>query len=104
LIRHARRRWPAAVPVFPLAVAMIEPSFGTLLVPSVGAAALFTTRVFAAIQAAITVPAITRGADEKYGLTVLTEAHSLPKNCRALSRRHALPQARLDNGTRFVAG
>ena len=104
MIRHARWHLPAAPPVFPLAVAMIEPSFGTLLVPFVGALALLTPRLFAAMQAAIAVPAITGCTDEKYRLTPLTEAHSLPENCCVLSRHHALSQAGLDNGTRFVAG
>jgi hypothetical protein len=31
-------------------------------------------------------------------------AHSLPQNCRVLTRRHALPPAGLDNGASFVAG
>ena len=83
---------------------MIEPSFGTLLVPFVGAAALLAACEFAAIQAAIAVPAITRRADEKGPPTLFTEANSLPENCCVLSHRHALSQARLDNGTCFVAG
>jgi hypothetical protein len=59
LIRHARGRLPAAPPVFSLAVAMIEPPFGTLLVPSVSAPALLTPRLFTAIQAAVAMPTIT---------------------------------------------
>ena len=39
LIRHALGL-PATPPVFPLAVAMIEPSFRTLLVAPIGAAPL----------------------------------------------------------------
>jgi hypothetical protein len=104
LIRHARWRRAAAAPVFPLPVAMIEPSFGTLLVPFVGAAALLTACVFAAIGAAIAVPAITGCADEKHRLALLAEAHSLPENCCVPCRRHASSLAGLDNGTRFVAG
>jgi len=95
---------PAAPAVFPLPVAMVEPSFGTLLVPLVGAPALLAPRLLAAIPAAITMPTITGRADEKYCLTLLTEAYSLPENYRILSRRHALSQAGLDNGTTFVAG
>jgi hypothetical protein len=104
LIRH--ERWPpvTATPVFALAVAMVEPSFGTLLVPFVGAATLVSPRPFAAVPAAIAVPAITGCADEKHRLALLTKAHSLPENRCVPNRRHALSQARLDNGTRFVAG
>jgi hypothetical protein len=83
---------------------MVEPSFGTLLVPFVGAATLLFPRLSAAIQAAIAVPAITRCADEKHCLALLTGAHSLPENCCVPNRRHALPPARLDSGTHFVAG
>ena len=83
---------------------MIEPSFGTLLVPPVGTAALLTPRLFTATKAAITVSAITRRADEKHRVTLWMAAHSLPQNRCVPTRRHASPQAGLDNGTRFVAG
>jgi hypothetical protein len=83
---------------------MIEPSFWALLVPQVGLVPLSPTHLFTASRAAIAVSAITRCADEKDRQTLWMTAHSLPQNRRVLNRRHALSQAGLDNGTRFVAG
>jgi hypothetical protein len=88
----------------PLAVAMIEPSFGAALVPPVGAAPLLLPHLFSAKQAAIAVPAIACGANEKYRKTGRVAAHSLPQNRCVLIRRHACRKAGLDNGTCFVAG
>jgi hypothetical protein len=104
LIRHAFLHLPAPPPIFPLAIAMIEPSLRALLVAAVRATPLLPPRVFPAMWAAIAVSAITRGADEKYRETLWMAAHSLPQNCCVLIRRHALSQAGLDNGTCFVAG
>jgi hypothetical protein len=89
--------------VFTLAVAVVEPSFWTSLMPVVGATALLAPGLAAAAVAAIAVAAITGNADEKYGVARCVEAHSLPEN-GFLGGRHALSQAGLDNGTRFVAG
>jgi UPF0716 family protein affecting phage T7 exclusion len=104
LIRH--ERWPpvTATPVFALSVAMVEPSFGTSLMPVVGAAALLTPGLVAAVGAAIALAAITGNTNEEHGLALCVETHSLSENYGFLGRRHALSQAGLDNGTCFVAG
>jgi hypothetical protein len=103
LIRHAR--WPlmTAPPVISLAVAMVEPSFWTPLMTVVGAATLLASGLAAAAVAAIAVAAITGNANEKYRVALCVEAQSLPEY-DFLGGRHALSQAGLDNGTRFVAG
>jgi hypothetical protein len=90
------------LPIFTLAVAVIEPSFQAPLVPVVGTAALLTPHLFTATWAAIPVSAITGWADEKHCMT--SAARPLPENRRFLSRRHASSQAGLDKRTSFVAG
>jgi len=93
-----------APPVISLAVAVVEPSFWTSLMPVVGATALLAPGLAAAAVAAIALASITGNANEKHGLTLCAEAHSLPENYGFLGRRHALSQTGLDNGTCFVAG
>jgi hypothetical protein len=99
LIRHAR--WPATLAVLSLAVAMIEPAFGTLLMPAIGAAPLLEPRLMAAIQAAIAVSAIAVLTDQEQYLA--TQAKPLPKHHFAVRRRHRSGRAGLDNGNCFVA-
>ena len=104
MIRHAGVFLPASAPVLALAVAMIELPFGALLVAFVGLPALSFAGLIAAGDAAIAVPAIAVRAQEKHGVAVLPETNSMKENRFAVNRRHACLQARLDNGTRFVAG
>jgi hypothetical protein len=103
LIRHARWRSPAA-PVIALSVAMIEPSFGALLVAGVGAPSLVEAGTLTAWGAAVALSAIAVRADEEHCVTLATEANSLPEYRFAVNCRHAPSQAGLDNGTGFVAG
>jgi hypothetical protein len=93
LIRHA---CPAA-PVFPLAIAMIEPSFRAPLVAAVGAASLPATGFGAARGTAIAVAAITVDADPE--LRSASDASPLTKD-RLAMKIHARRQAGLDNGDR----
>ena len=105
MIRHASARLAGSTPVLPLPVTMIEPPFRALLVPFVGLAPLLTAGLFAAFDAAIAVSAIAVRADEKHRMTASAETRPLEENCFvAMNRRHALSQAGLDNGVRFVAG
>ena len=104
MIRHARLDLPAPAPVIALAVAMIEPSFGALLVAAVGAPSLADPGMFAAWSAAVALPAIAVRADEEHGVTLAAEANSLPEYRFAMNCRHASSRAGLDNGTGFVAG
>ena len=92
----------AATPVLPLAIAMIELPFRTLLVPLVGPLPLLPAGLLAASDAAVAVPAITVRADVEHRLT--PQAKSLPENRFAMNRRHAPWQAGLDNSSSFVAG
>ena len=83
---------------------MIEPTFGTLLVATVGASPLLAPCLPAAWIATVAVSAITVRADGEDRLALLTEANPLPQNRFAMSHRHALSQAELDNGSGLVAG
>jgi hypothetical protein len=62
-----------AAPVRPLAIAMIEPSFGAPLVAPVGGPSLLPAGLFAARDAAV-VSAITVRADEENRVAPLTKA------------------------------
>jgi hypothetical protein len=99
LIRHA-----LSFAVLALPVAMIEPSFRALLMPSVGTPSLTPACEFAARRAAITVSTIAVRADKERRLTMWSEANPLPQNCFLVNLRHASSQAGLDNSRRFVAG
>jgi hypothetical protein len=100
-IRHARLG--PALPVLPLAVAMIEPAFRTLLVPEVGATPLTPAGLVATGGAAITLSAIATRTEKEDHMTFTTQANPLPGNHFALTR-HACSQAGLDNGNGSVAG
>jgi hypothetical protein len=89
--------------VSPLAVAMIEPPFGTLLVPAVGAASLTEPRLLAAGETAIALPAITGGTQKEQRATVAMQTNPWSQNYFARSR-HAYSQAALDNGYGSMSG
>ena len=89
--------------VLPLPVAMIEPTFRTLLMSPIGAAPLLASGLIAARAAAVALSTITAGAEKKQGAAFATQAKPLPQNHFAKSR-HACSQAALDNGLGFVAG
>jgi hypothetical protein len=93
-----------AAPVRPLAIAMIEPSFGAPLVAPVGAPPLLATGLFTALGAAVAVSTITVRADEENRLAALSKAKPLPQNHFAVNHRHTSSQAGLDNGSDLVAG
>ena len=100
MIRHAR---PAPLAILPLAVAVVEFPFETLLVPAIRRTSLAQARLLPAYQAAITLPMVTVGAEEKQRAALGEKAKPLPQNHFAM-RRHADSQAALDNGSGFVAG
>ena len=83
---------------------MIEPAFRALLVPGVGHSPLLNASLLAALDAAITMAAITVRADEKHHETLFAQADALPENRFVVSRCHAPSQAGLDNGSGFVTG
>jgi hypothetical protein len=83
--------------VLPLPVAMIEPSFGTLLMSPVGAALLAAPGLTAARPAAVALSTITAGAQKEQRLALTAQTKPWPQNHFAMNR-HASSQAALDNG------
>ena len=95
---------PAAAAVIALTVAMIETSFGTLLMAAVGAPSLVDSGMLTAEGAAVALSTIAVRADEENCATLATEAKPLPEYRFAMNCHHASSQAGLDNGDGFVAG
>jgi hypothetical protein len=93
-----------AAAVFPLAVAMIELTFWTLLMPPVGRPPLLAAGLLPAWLATVAVSAIAVRTDEENSVAALTKANPLPQNRFAMNHRHASSQAGLDNGSGLVAG
>ncbi len=102
LIRHADVLSPAP-PVFPLAVAMVKPSFRAPLMPAVGAAPLLQPGLVAASRAAIALAAIAVLTDPEHRLASPAAANSLTENRFAMDR-HPRRQAGLDNGSQSWQG
>lgn len=100
MIRHASLTPAVAIPL--LAIAMIEPPFGALLVPAIGVASLVKPRTLATRGTTVALAAITSGAQIKLEATFAVPAN-LPSEA-IVRRRHARCQAALDNGSSFVAG
>jgi hypothetical protein len=101
MIRHARLA--PALPILPLAVAVVEFAFRALLVAAIGGAALATARLLPACKAAITLPMVAIGAEKIQSPTLREKTKPLPQNHFAM-RCHAGLQAALDIGRCFVAG
>lgn len=94
MIRHADRG--QAVPVIALAIAVIETAFGTLLMQTVGLAALPAAGFVATVGATITLPAVTTATDQELCATVLSVAGT-PSKDRFMGHRHVVRIAGLDN-------
>ena len=90
------------MPVLPLPVAMVEPSFRTLLMSAIGSAPLPLPRLITASEAAVALSAIAMRTEKEHCEAVVEQANPLPENCFPM-RHHASPQGVLDNGSRFVA-
>jgi len=100
MIRHASLDPAAAIP--PLAIAMIEPPFGALLVAAIGAASLEEPRLPLTREATVALAAITAGAQKELGVAFAVPAN--PPSQAIVRRRHAHRQAAVDNGSSSVAG
>jgi hypothetical protein len=100
MIRHASLELATAIP--PLAIAMVEPPFGALLVPAVGAASLAQPRMPLTAETTVALAAITTGAQKEFGAAFAVPTN--PSSEAIVLRRHAHWQAALDNGSSFVAG
>ena len=83
--------------VFPLAIAMMVPSCGAVLVPTVGAASLFPTSLLPTHRAAVVVAPVTVATDPENAATAAGTTNSLTENNFG-SDRHSRAKARLDNG------
>ena len=92
MIRHAPEA--AAFPVGPLPVAVIEPSFPTLLVPPVGDQPLLPPRFPPAALAAVLVPPVTMTTDPEHHATAGPPAKPPPQGL------FAGPHPRPSGGTR----
>jgi hypothetical protein len=86
-----------------LPVSVIEPAFGTPLVPAVGISALLAASFCATGGAAVTLAAITMRTDTEKRLSSLAAANSLPENYFSM-RLHPPPQADFDKGNGFMPG
>ena len=91
----------AALPVFPLTVAMIETALDALLMATVGTAPLFAKGWDATLRAAITLTTITGAADDES--RVACAASSLPKD-NLVPLRHPGRQVGLDKDDRSWQG
>jgi hypothetical protein len=100
MIRHAGFELTAAIP--PLAITMVEPPFGALLVAAVGATSLAEPGVPATGETAIALAAIAARTQEELGAAFAVPAN--PWSEAIVRRRHAHLQAALDNGSPIVAG
>jgi hypothetical protein len=100
MIRHASLDPAASIPA--LAIAMVEPAFGALLVTTVGATSLAKARVPLTGEATVTLAAITAGTQKEQRAAFAVTAN--PPSEAIVGRRHAHWQAALDNGSSFVAG
>ena len=83
LIRHAA---PSALPIGPLPVAVIEPSFPALLVPPVGVPPLLPPRFPPASLAAVLMAAVTMTADPEHRATAGPPAEPPPQGIFAALR------------------
>ena len=96
MIRHAGRRVALAVGTLP--VAMIEPAFRALLVPTVGGTALLAMGFRAARRAATALPVVAVCTNPEHRLASLAATNSLPENHLSVNR-HPPTQADFDNGS-----
>jgi len=94
LIRHAAQQLPATI--YPLAVAMIQPSLDALLMTTVGGAMLAAAHMAAALARAVPLPAIAARANPKYRPAIRVAAKPLPENHFPVNR-HPRLQAAFDN-------
>jgi hypothetical protein len=99
MIRHAGSRLSPTI--LPLPVAMIQPSFPTLLMSAVGTAPSPDLGGGATSGAAIAVPTIAVLTDPEH--RAASAASPLTENYFAMNR-HARPQTGLDKGNRSMAG
>jgi len=99
MIRHASLLHPAP-PVLPLPVAVVQPSFRTVLVSAVGASPLTDSGLFPAGDAAVALAAVATRAKEENSAAFAGQAKPLPQNY-FVERRH--PSSQREGWTTVVA-
>ena len=105
MIRHGARASLLAQPILSLPIPMIEPPFFTALMPPIRASKLAAPSLLAALRAAIAMPAVTVGADEKDGVAMLPAARSLQETRIVMGqRRRHRRLAGVDNGSPVMSG
>ena len=82
---------------------MVEPPFGALLVPAIGAAPLMAPCLLTASEATITLTAVTVGTQKEQRTAFGVQTNPWSQHYFA-SSRHAFSQAALDNGYGPVSG
>ncbi len=95
LIRHAF--CVTATAIGTLAVTMIQPALGALLMKPVGCPMLPAPRMAAALNRAVLLPAIAAHANPEHRPAIRVAAKPLPENSFSVNR-HPLLQAAFDNG------
>jgi hypothetical protein len=101
LIRHARSA--PALAVLLLAIPVVEPAFGTLLIAPVGRPVLPASGFGATRRTAITLSAIAMCTNPEHRLASLAAANALPENHFAMNR-HPPTQADFDKRNGFMPG
>lgn len=86
-----------------LAIAVVEPAFGTLLIAAVGRPVLPAPGFGAARRAAITLSAIAMCTNPEHRLASLAAANALPENHFSMNR-HPPTQADFDKGNSSCQG
>ena len=86
-------------PILALAIAMVLPSFRTLLMAAVGQAVLLSSRLLPTKVAAVVLSSVTVATDPENLATTAGTTNSLTKDNFAVGR-HARPKVGLDNGDR----
>jgi hypothetical protein len=81
---------------------MVQSPFRTSLVSAIGRTPLSPACLIPTGDAAIALSPIAMGTEKERCKAIPEQANPLPENCFPM-RRHASPQAALDNGSRFVA-
>ena len=100
MIRHAGLDLTVSIPL--LAIPMVEPAFGALLVTAVGAAPLAEPRKLLTGATTVALAAVATGTQKEDGPAFAVAAN--PSSEEIVRHRHTPWQAALDNGSSFVAG
>jgi hypothetical protein len=91
LIRHAAQQLPASIG--PLAVTMIQPALGALLMSPVGRSTLLAPHIATTLSRAVLLPAVAAPANPKHRPAIRGAAKPLPENHFSVNRHPRLKAA-----------